>query len=73
MTHILEGQHKGAMEEADKEKALKEVSESTFREQTAELAIAKRQSVEVERAHVATKKRVADLEGQLGEVEVKLP
>ena len=73
MTYILKGRLKGAVEEADKEKALKEVFESTFQEQIAELVTAKRRFVEVERARVATKKRVADLEGKLGEVEVKLP
>ena len=30
MTHILEGRLKGAVEEVDKERALKEVFESTF-------------------------------------------
>ena len=73
MTYILKGRLKGAVEEADKEKALKEVFESTFQEQIAELVTAKQRSVEVERACVATKKRVADLESKLGEVEVKLP
>lgn len=72
MTHILEGQLKGAVEEADKERALKEVSESTLREQVADLAIAKRRSMEAERARAAADKRVADLEGKLGDAKVKL-
>lgn len=38
MTHMLEDWLEGAMEEAKKERALKEVSESTLRDQAAELA-----------------------------------
>lgn len=38
MTHILEGQLKVAMEEVDKEKALKQVFKSTLNEKVLELA-----------------------------------
>ena len=38
MTHILEGWLKVVAEEADKEKALKQVSESTLNEKVLELA-----------------------------------
>ena len=60
------------MEEVDKERTFKEVSESTLWEQSTNLAASERRSTETERAHVATKKRVADLEGKLGDAEEKL-
>lgn len=63
---------KGAMEEAEKERALKEVSEFTLRDQAAELAAAERRSAEAEQACVAAKKRAANLEGKLGDAEVRL-
>lgn len=72
MTYILEGQLKGVVEEADKERALKEVSKSTLREQVADLAATKRRSMEAERACAATDKRVVELEGKLGDAKVKL-
>jgi len=72
MTHILESWLKGVVEEADKERTLKEVSKSTFWEKDADLAASERSFVEIERARAAIKKRVADLVGKLGDVEEKL-
>ena len=40
MTYLIEGQLKGAMEEVDKERDLKEVSESNLQEQATKLAVA---------------------------------
>ena len=60
------------MEEVDKERTFKEVSESTLWEQSTYLAASKRRSIETERARVATEKRVADLKGKLGYAEEKL-
>ena len=51
------------MEEANKERASKEVSKSTLWEQTNNLATAERRFVEAERARVVVEKRVAYLEG----------
>ena len=39
MTHVVEGRLKGVMEEADKEKALKQVAEANLKEKTLELNI----------------------------------
>ena len=72
MTHILENQLQGVVEEVDKERTFKEVSESTLWEQSTNLAASERRSTETERARVTTKKRVADLEGKLGDAEEKL-
>ena len=42
MTHVVKGQLKGVMEEADKEKALKQVAEVSLNEKTLELNVVKR-------------------------------
>ena len=66
MTYILEGRLRGAVEEADKERALKEVSKSNLQELTAKLANVERRSVEAERACVVIEKRMVEFEGKLG-------
>lgn len=72
MTYLIEGQLKGAMEEVDKERDLKEVSESNLQEQATKLAAAEWKSMKAKRACAAAKKRVMDLEGKLDDVDVKL-
>lgn len=72
MTHMLEGRLKGVVEEAKKERDLKEVSEANLRELGATLAASKRRAEEAERAYAAVEKRPADLEGKLGKAEVWL-
>ena len=42
MTHVVEGRLKGMMEEADKEKALKQVAKASLNEKTLELSMAER-------------------------------
>nr|POF00389.1 hypothetical protein CFP56_75797 [Quercus suber] len=61
MTHMLEGQLKGAVEEAEKERALKEVFEATLWDQVTALATAKRRATEA--------KRSCDAEVRLVQVE----
>ena len=56
------------MEEADKEKALKQVAESNLNEKTLELNVAKRWATIAEKAQ----EQAEDLQGKLGEAEVKL-
>lgn len=68
MTQMLEGQLKGAVEEAEKKRAFKEVFEGNLWDHVATLAAV----VEAEKACVAAKKRAAGLEGKLGEAEVRL-
>ena len=69
---MLVGRLKGAVEEAEKERALKEVSEATLRDQVTTLTVAKKRAAKAEKARAATKKRAADLEGKLGDAKVKL-
>ena len=49
LTHVVEGWLKGVMEEADKEKALKQVAEATLNEKVLKLATIDRRAIPVER------------------------
>ena len=60
------------MEEAEEERALKEVSEATLRDQVAALAVAKGRAMEAERSCAIVEKRTTDLERKLGDAKVRL-
>lgn len=60
------------MEEADKEKVLKQIAEVSLNEKTLELNVMERRVVTTERAHELAKQKAEDLQGKLSEVEVKL-
>lgn len=60
------------MEEAEKEKAQKEVSKATLRDQITALATVEKRAAKTEKTRAAAEKRVAELEGKLGDAEVKL-
>lgn len=64
MTHVVEGRLKGAMEEADKKLALKQVAEAILQEKTLGLNVMERQETTVEKALELVK-------GKLGETELK--
>jgi len=68
----MEGQLKGMMEEADKEKVLKQVAEASLNEKTLELNSVERLAITAERARELAEQKVKDLQGKLGEAEVKL-
>ena len=68
----MEGQLKGMMEEANKEKVLKQVAKATLNEKTLELNLVERRAITAERARELAKQKVKDLQGKLGEAEVKL-
>ena len=63
---------KGVMEEADKEKALKQVAEATLNEKVLELATTDRRAISVERTWELAKQKVEALQGKLEEAETKL-
>lgn len=65
MTHVVEGRLKGAMEEADKKLALKQVAEAILQEKTLGLNVMERQATTAEKA-------LELAEGKLGETELKL-
>ena len=68
----MEGQLKGMMEEANKEKVLKQVAKATLNEKTLELNSVERWAITAERARELAEQKVKDLQGKLGEAEVKL-
>ena len=68
----MEGRLKGMMKEADKEKALKQDAKASLNEKTLELNVVERRATTVERAQELTKQKAEDLQGKLGEAEVKL-
>ena len=60
------------MEEADKERALKEVFEANLRDLGTTLATAERRAAEAKSACTLAEQRAAGLEGKLGEAKMKL-
>ena len=72
MTYVVEVWPKGVMEEAEKEKALKQATEASFNEKSLELNVVKRWAITAERAQELAEQKAKDLQGKLNEVEVKL-
>ena len=72
MTHVVKGQLKGVMEEADKKKALKQVAKATLKEKVLELATTDRRAIFVERTWELAKQKVEALQGKLEEAKTKL-
>ena len=72
MTHILEGWLEVAVEEANKEKALKQVSKSTIQKKVLELALMELKDAGVEKARDSAERKVGVLEGKLGDFDSKL-
>ena len=69
---MLEERLKSTVEEAEKERALKEVSEANLWDKGAALEASERRIVEAEKACTVAKKGAADLKGKLGEAEIRL-
>lgn len=65
MTHILEGRLKVAAKEADKEKALKQVSESTLNERVLKLASMKQRPIAAKMAQDSAKQKAGVMQGKL--------
>ena len=72
MTHVVEGQLKGIMKEADKEKALKQSFEVSLNEKTMELNVVKWRATTADRAWELAEQKAEDRQGKLGESKVKL-
>jgi len=58
--------------DAEREKALKDVAESSAKEKTKAAATVEKKAAAFEKAKVLVKKRSSELEGRLGETELKL-
>lgn len=72
LTHVVEGRLKGMMEEADKDKALKQVAEVSLNKKTLELNSVECQPITTEKARELAEQKAKDLQGKLGEAEVNL-
>lgn len=66
MTHMLEGRLKSVVEEAKKEKAFKEVSEATIRDQITALSTVEKRATEVERAHASAREKGSQIGEEAG-------
>ena len=67
LSHILDGWLKELAEDAEQEKALKDVAEATFKEKTKAAATAEKKVAMSEKARVVVDKRSSELEAKLGE------
>ena len=72
LAHILDGRLKELADDADREKALKDMAEVTAKEKTKTTATMEKKATAFEKARVAAEKRFSELEVKLGEIELKL-
>ncbi|XP_065636557.1 uncharacterized protein LOC136070483 [Quercus suber] len=72
LTHVVEGRLKGVMEEANKEKAQKQVAKAMLNEKVLELATVERRAAFAKKAWELAERKAKDLQGKLGEAEIKL-
>lgn len=72
LTQVVKGRYKGMVEEANKEKALKQVAEANLSEKTLELSSVQCRVTTTENAWEVAKKTVEQLQTKLDEIEVKL-
>ena len=72
MTYVVEGQLKGVMEKANKDKGLKQIVKVSLNEKTLELNVVEQRAVTAEKAWELAKQKAEDLQGTLDEAEIKL-
>ena len=72
LAHILDGRLKELADDADREKALKDVAEVTAKEKTKTTATMEKKATASEKARVAVEKRFSELEVKQGEIKLKL-
>ena len=73
LTHDVEGWLKGVMEEADKEKALKQVVEATLNEKVLELAMTEQTQLLLRRLGIWPSKILRTYRGNMGRLRSSLP
>ena len=69
---MLDERLKITMEEAENERAFREVYEANLRDKGAMLEAAEKRFAEAEKARAMAEKRAADFEGKLGEAKIRL-
>ena len=72
LTHVLDGWLKELAEDAEREKALKDMTETTAKEKNKDAATAEKKVVASEKARVSAEKKSSELEAKLGTTELKL-
>ena len=72
LAHILGGWLKELADDADREKALKDMAEVTVKEKTKTTATMEKKATASKKAKVAAEKRFFELEVKLGEIKLKL-
>ena len=72
LTHVLDRQLKELAEDAEWEKALKDVPEAIAKEKTKAVMTAEKKAAASEKARVSTKKKSSKLEAKLGKTELRL-
>ena len=72
LTHIFDGRLKELAEDAEREKAFKDVAEATSKEKTKATTTAEKKAVMSEKDRVTVEKGSSELEAKLGEIELKL-
>ena len=72
LTHILNGRVKELVEDAEREKALKDAMKVASKERVKITATAEKKAVAFEKAKALAEKRLANLEAKVGETELKL-
>ena len=63
---------KELVEDAEREKALKDVAEANAKEKTKAVVTAEKKAIASEKARVLVEKKSSELEAKLGEIELKL-
>lgn len=69
---MLDERLKSTMEEAENERAFREVYEANLRDKGAMLEAAEKRLAEAEKARAVAEKRAGDFEGKLGEAKIRL-
>ena len=72
LTHILNRRVKELVEDAERERALKDAMEAASKERAKIAATAEKKAVVFKKAKALVEKRLADLEAKVGEIELKL-
>ena len=72
LTHVLDGRLKELSEDAEWEKALKEVVMVTAKEKTKDVKTAEKKAVASEKARALAEKRTMELKAKPGEIKLKL-
>ena len=72
LTHVLYGQLKEVAEDAEREKALKDVAEASAIKKTKAAVTTEKKAAVTEKARMSTKKKSSEIKTKLGENRVEI-